>query len=494
MNTSNFFHALKRLLKRASSLLMLFQRTPAAQILVPAEFNLASSAAFLGTAEFAIATVAGLGAYDSVAGATTTTLSQLAGSLNVVAGESFSATFIVEGSPSEPQSWRISPSTPLPTGLSLPNIAGFENSITGTTTQVGSKNVTIQAWEKPSFGGGVVQKNITIVVSAPAAASIATHPASTTINSGQTATLTVAAVGQNPLSYQWYQGNSGDTSTPVGTDSASFTTPVLNATTRYWVKVSNSITPTGVNSTTAVVTVHQPAAITTQPVSTSINTGMTASLSVSASGTGPLTYQWYQGNSPSETTPVGTNSPNFTTPSLLATTSYWVKVTNAANTSGAKSDTATVTVTEATDPSIFTASPLPAARTNIEYNTTLVAFGGRKPYAWTITDGNLPDGLVLSELGVISGTSGAVGTATFTVQVMDLDGKTDSRAFDLSISDLDIATTTLPTAVKSTAYSANLSAIGGAEPYTWAIQGGTLPAGITLSSAGVLSEIGRAHV
>ncbi len=50
MNTSTFFPTLKKLIKRASSLLMLFQRTPAAQILVPAEFNLASSAAFLGTA------------------------------------------------------------------------------------------------------------------------------------------------------------------------------------------------------------------------------------------------------------------------------------------------------------------------------------------------------------------------------------------------------------------------------------------------------------
>lgn len=482
MNVSTFFPTLKKLIKRASSLLMIFQRTPAAQILVPAEFNLASSAAFLSTAEFAIATVVGLGAYDSVAGATAIT--QVAGSLNGVVGQPFSVTFQVTGSESAPQSWS---STALPNGLSLPGDGGEFNSITGTPTAAGNTNVTLKAWEGASFDGNVVQKNITISISAPAVASITTNPASTTINSGQTTTLTVVAAGQNPLTYQWYQGASGDTSLPVGTDSASFTTPVLTSTTSYWVKVTNSLNTTGANSTTATVTVRQPAAITTQPVSTSIVTGQTTLLSVTASGTGPLTYQWYQGTSPSEATPVGTNSPNFTTPTLLATTSYWVKVTNTANPTGVKSQTATVTVTEATDPGIFTASPLPAARTNIPYNTTLTAFGGRKPYVWSITDGSLPDGLILSETGEISGTSGSVGTATFTVQVLDQDMKTDTRVYELLISDLAIATTTLPTGVKGTPYSATLTTTGGSEPFTWTIQGGALPNGITLSSAGVLS-------
>ena len=85
MKTPALLQRLKRLFKRASSLLMLFQRTPAAQVLMPAELNLASSAALMDTAKLAIATVAGLGAYDSVAGATVMT--QIAGSLNVVAGQ-----------------------------------------------------------------------------------------------------------------------------------------------------------------------------------------------------------------------------------------------------------------------------------------------------------------------------------------------------------------------------------------------------------------------
>lgn len=483
MITSTLLLKCKRLLKRASSLLMLFQRTPAAQLLVPAEFNLAGSAAFLSTAEFAIATVVGLGAYDSVAGATTMT--QISGSVNAVAGQPFSVTYQVTGSPSTPKSWRVVGT--LPSGLSMPNIQGAVNAITGTSSEVGSKAVTVQAWEKTNFGGGVEQRNITINITAPAVAAIITSPSSTTINSGQSTTLTVVATGAAPLTYQWYQGLSGDTSTPVGTNSASFTTPVLNTTTSYWVKVTNAGNLTGANSATANVAVRQPAAISTQPVSTSIFVGETTTLSVTAIGTGPLTYQWYQGESGLINTPVGTNSAFFTTPALNATTSYWVKVTNAANTTGANSMTATVTVTEPSDPSILTAAKLPPVRTNIEYSTTLIAIGGQRPYVWSIIEGDLPDGLTLSELGVISGTSSSVGTGSFTVQVMDQDDKVDTRVFEITLSDLDIATATLPTAVKGVTYAASLAATGGAEPYSWQIQSGTLPTGITLSSSGVFS-------
>jgi triacylglycerol esterase/lipase EstA (alpha/beta hydrolase family) len=65
--------------------------------------------------------------------------------------------------------------------------------------------------------------------------------------------LSVAAAGTAPLSYQWYQGTSGNTSTPVGINSASFTTPSLTAATDYWVAVRNSCG--SVNSHTATISV-----------------------------------------------------------------------------------------------------------------------------------------------------------------------------------------------------------------------------------------------
>jgi hypothetical protein len=85
---------------------------------------------------------------------------------------------------------------------------------------------------------------------------ITTQPASETISGGQTANLSVAATSTGSLTYQWYQGSSGDTSTPVGTNSSSFTSSPLSTSTSYWVKVSNSAGST--NSTTAAITVVTP--------------------------------------------------------------------------------------------------------------------------------------------------------------------------------------------------------------------------------------------
>lgn len=86
-----------------------------------------------------------------------------------------------------------------------------------------------------------------------AAPTITTQPASQTISAGQTATLTVVASGTAPLSYQWYEGSAGDTSAPVGTNSASFTTPAISASTSYWVRVTNSAG--SADSATATITV-----------------------------------------------------------------------------------------------------------------------------------------------------------------------------------------------------------------------------------------------
>ena len=171
---------------------------------------------------------------------------------------------------------------------------------------------------------------------------IETQPANKTVNAGQTATLTVTAAGTAPLSYQWYQGQSGDTANPIsGATSTSFTTPALQASTSYWVRVSNA--GGSVNSNTATITVVIPVAITTQPLSQTINAGQTATLVVSATGTAPISYQWYQGTTGVTTNPISSaTSASFTTPVLQVTTSYWVQVSNAA---GAKnSQTATIAV------------------------------------------------------------------------------------------------------------------------------------------------------
>ena len=71
---------------------------------------------------------------------------------------------------------------------------------------------------------------------------ITQQPQGKTIEPGSVITLTVNATGTQPLSYQWYQGMRDDTSMPVGTNSKTFKTPQTQATTNYWVRITN---PTG---------------------------------------------------------------------------------------------------------------------------------------------------------------------------------------------------------------------------------------------------------
>jgi uncharacterized protein YkwD len=74
-----------------------------------------------------------------------------------------------------------------------------------------------------------------------------------------------------------------------------------------------------------------------------VTAGQAATLSVVASGTAPLGYQWYLGPSGATSSPVaGATSATFTTPALLTTTTFWVRVTNAYG--AADSSAATVTV------------------------------------------------------------------------------------------------------------------------------------------------------
>ncbi len=170
-------------------------------------------------------------------------------------------------------------------------------------------------------------------------------PATTGIEEGESVTFTVQSQGVG-LTYQWYLGQSGDTSQPIqGATSQTYNTGALTEDTSYWVKVTNDAGSS--NSETVAVTINRPPTIASQPTSQSIETGSTATLTVSATGSAPFTYQWYRGNLGATTAPVGTNSPTFTTPSLTATTKYWVKINNAFG--EANSSLVTVTVTAPTN-------------------------------------------------------------------------------------------------------------------------------------------------
>ena len=128
------------------------------------------------------------------------------------------------------------------------------------------------------------------------------------------------------------------------------------------------------------------------------------------------------------------------------------------------------------------------------YSGLLSASGGTKPYAWSLTSGALPAGLHLdAATGAVTGTPTTSGTATFTASISDAGSppQKQSKQFSINVaapvSPLTINTSQLNSGQSGTPYTASLQVSGGNPAYTWSVTSGSLPAGLTLSAAGVLS-------
>ena len=110
---------------------------------------------------------------------------------------------------------------------------------------------------------------VTILTDDTIPAMISTPPVSTTIATGGGTTLSISVTGSPAPNVQWYQGQTGDTSIPVGSNSTTFITPNLAQTTSYWARVSNA----GGSIDTATVTVSIEAAATTVDLSKYVRVG-----------------------------------------------------------------------------------------------------------------------------------------------------------------------------------------------------------------------------
>jgi YVTN family beta-propeller protein len=105
--------------------------------------------------------------------------------------------------------------------------------------------------------------------------------------------------------------------------------------------------------------------VQTQPASQTITNGQSASLSVGASGSIPLSYQWFQFSGSTPVPIPGATSSTFTTPALTSTTTYLVRVSNVAG--SIESDAAKITVLPPVPPD-FSIGPAPGSSTSETIN------------------------------------------------------------------------------------------------------------------------------
>jgi hypothetical protein len=189
----------------------------------------------------------------------------------------------------------------------------------------------------------------------PTAPSIATQPASQTVNQGDTATFTVSASGTAPLTYQWKHAG---TNLPGATTSSYAMVNVQPADAgNYSVGITNGIGFS--NSAIAVLTVNLYPVITAQPQGTNVSVGANVAFAVAATGTAPLYYQWRFNNADI----AGATASSYGLANVQTTNagSYSVIVSNLAGT--AASDDAVLTVSQPGPPHIDLIAVLADGRT-----------------------------------------------------------------------------------------------------------------------------------
>jgi hypothetical protein len=135
--------------------------------------------------------------------------------------------------------------------------------------------------------GRSTSQSITVYVNS---ISITSQPIGATVNANNFNSINVTATGTGILTYQWYD-SSGPLSDYVSSTYRS------NIPGSYYVVVTSTLngTATSVTSNTVTVT-HNSVAINTQPTNGMFGTGGGYQLSVSGSGSGTLSYQWFKGS------------------------------------------------------------------------------------------------------------------------------------------------------------------------------------------------------
>jgi Tfp pilus assembly protein PilW len=368
--------------------------------------------------------------------------------------------------------------TGLPDGL---NIGSSSGAITGNPTTVSTYSPTIKITDGIGATATKSYSNIAInpapSITAPTSTSL---PSWTTGQSGYSQQITVSG-GTGPFVWQLSGGPSGlsinssglITGTPTGPQT--YAALIVTATDADGVPASQSYS----------ITINPSLSISGTIPDGEINIAYSATLSAN-SGTAPYHWSW------SPVPPGLSLDPNSGaitgTPTSAATYTPTVTVTD----SGGATVNQSYAFVINPKPSIKSTS-LPSWTKDQDYgnsHTTMSGSGGLTPYTWSAT--GLPTGLSIDpSTGSITGTPTVVGSSTVVVTLTDSKGVQDTQSFGVTINPRpSISTTSLPDGEANAPYSATISIADGTQlsggGYNWTASTG-LPAGLTISSAGVIT-------
>jgi hypothetical protein len=417
--------------------------------------------------------------------------------------------------------YRWGPVTGLPDGLTA-YASGATLTISGTPVRPGRYlvGVSVRDSERP---GRTVTESIpitvkpAIVVGSPLRITAEVPAVATVGEEGYSGTATVSG-GRAP--YQWAAVTGLPDGLTAYANGATLTiggTPAKAGRFLVGVSVSDGESPARTATESIPITVGpgtMPLKITTEvpAVATVGQEGYSGTATVSG---GRVPYQWAAvtglpdgltatahgatltiGGTPAKAGPftVGVSAGDGESPASTATASVTITVRPARGTPPTTVPPTTVppTTKRAVPPLTITTAALPAATWKAAYSATVIASGGTGVDKWSAA--GLPSGLTATANGAtltISGTpalAGALGDpVTDPVTVTVTDGGTPAhrttRTFGLRINPptLTLAGCALTTGTSGAAYSATVSAAGGAGAYKWSATG--LPAGLSIGSA-----------
>jgi hypothetical protein len=318
---------------------------------------------------------------------------------------------------------------------------------------------------------GTNQPPVTLTVTTPSLA-----PAT----AGGLYSQTLSAIGGSGQGYVWAPAGPLPSSLNLTGAGVLQGTPTLAGTYPVAVQVTDSQSNTAVKTLTLVV--NPAPAITTVALNAAEQNLAFSQQLAATGGTGPLA--WSATGLPAGLMLTGAGLVSGT-PTVAGPYSITVTVADANAVSASQTY------------SLVVAAPLAVATPSIgnpeqgvAYNVALTTTGGSGSLAWsTPTPAGLPPGLSVTNAGVIAGTPAASGGPfSFIVIVTDSLGAMAKQTYSVSVVPaLSITPATLSQATINRPVSTTLTTSGGTSQVTWSLGSGSLPYGVTLSGAGVLS-------
>lgn len=122
---------------------------------------------------------------------------------------------------------------------------------------------------------------------------------------------------------------------------------------------------------------------------------------------------------------------------------------------------------------------------------TLTVTGSTLDWTFAVASGALPAGVVLTKVdgthATVTGNPAASGSYSFAISATSGWGVVGTVSYTVLVVEVTTPAGALPGYTVGTPYSEQLTVTGGTGSYSWAIGSGSLPPGLTLDSAGLIS-------